>query len=469
MFAKTVIKYSSMKKRFDYDYIIIGSGPAGTAAALNLAKSSRLRIAIVESGKLGGSYVNGRDLPYDVALGFAHSLNSIARGGKTGLAGADMHFNYPTTTYHRESIIKKISNDLRTNLKAAGITIIEGLANFLDANRIAVGEYQYSAKRFIIATGAKTVSNISGVTMMDYLTPETALGLKRLPRVVCVVGGGPAGCETAQYFAELGVKTILLELTDRLLPREDTEAGTILNDYFTDELGITVLTNARAVAIRRDEISDCVIFSQNGQEKMVRVEAIVIATGSEPNVDLGLENAGVKYKYTGITVDSRFKTTAKNIWAIGDVIGGESSTDLANYQGAYLAQHLTKHVNNLPNYDGFARVTRTFPCIATVGVNEDDMRRLGRKYNESTVFLPIAAASMTKDFGRGFVKILTDKNGLVIGATIAAPGAEDLIQELALAVSARMNITKLANAPHLNNTFSIVIRVAAKQLASKIR
>lgn len=459
-----------MKKKIDFDYIIIGSGPAGVAAALTLAKSPKKKIAIVEGNTLGGTYINSCDVPFDISLKISHAIYEASNSGKFGLLGIGAHFNYPTAINYRDNIVRKLRNDVRTKLKAAGVTCIDGTANFLDATHIAVDEYQYSAKRFIIATGAKlATSSISGVSTIDYLTPATALELKRLPKAVCVIGGGSAGCETAQYFAELGVKTILLELTGRLLPREDEAASKVIEEYFSEKLGMTVLTNARAVAIGRDEISDNVIFSHNNQEKMARVDAIVIATGSEANVDLGLENAGVKYKYSGITVNNRFQTTVKNIFAIGDVIGGESSTDIANYEGTYLATDLTRKVKNLPNYNGFVRLTKTYPQVATVGMNELDLTKRDRRYNEETVFLPVSVSSITQDFDKGFVKILTDKSGQILGATIVAPNAELMIQELATAVRNRENILDIATAPHGFNSYNEVIRVAAKKLVAKIK
>lgn len=454
-----------MGKKKDFDYIIIGSGPAGVAAALMLARNPKRKVAVVEGGKWGGSNVNTHDLPYDVSLNFSHTLHSAMRGGFFGLSNIGNHFNYPTAVSYREKVIGKISNDIKTSLKAAGVTCISGSANFIDNTHIAVDDYQYSAKRFIIATGAKTnVSGISGTSTMKYYTPENALDIKRLPKAICIIGGGTSGCETAQYFAELGVKTVLLELTDRLLPREDKEVGDIINKYFTEELGITVMTNSRAVAICHDEISDSVIFSNNRQEKMVRVEAIVIATGAEPNVDLGLENAGVKYNYNGIVVNNRFQTTAKNIFAVGDVIGGDSSTDIAAYQGKYLATNLIRKVKNLPDYSGFARITRTYPEVATVGLSEDDLTKRDKKYISSIVFLPVTNVSATRNFSDGFVKILTDKFGEILGATVVAPNAEILIQEIGFALRYGMNVTAIASAPHVVNSFSEVVRIAAEKM-----
>ena len=454
-----------MGRKYEYDYVVIGSGPAGTAAALRLAES-RKKIAIVEGRFFGGSNLNTRDIPYGVALDFSHYYN---RGySYPELSSQDIHFNFPTIVARQLKTVIESGGNNKDIFESKKITCIKGYANFLDKHTVAVGDKKVTSECFILATGAKLKTlEISGVNEVAHLTPETAIRLKRLPKVVAVVGAGSAGVEIAEYYAELGAKVILIETAGRILPREDVEVGETLSNYLSQKLGVTILTNSRVVAIEEDQISKRVIFRIGNSEKMVRVESIVLATGSQPRLDYGLENAGVRYKNAGIIVDKYFQTSAKNIYAVGDCIGGESSTDRALMQGATLASNLIDKSKTLVNYQGLVRTTKTMPEVAVVGLDEDDLLMRDRKYKKAVIGLDKIPASKIYSFNYGFVKLIASKSNKLIGAVVVAPDAELMISELALAVRHNLSILELASVPHSKNSFNYAIKLAAKELLNK--
>ena len=428
-----------MGRKHDFDYIVIGSGPAGKAAAHTLAKSKK-KIAIVESEKFGGSALNTRDVPYSVCLDFSHTYSSLFSYPE--LRGQDIQYNFPTIVAHSEHISSIVGGGSTKEFEDAGITCVAGPANFLDGNTIAVG-----SKKF---------------------TPATAIKIRRLPKAVLVVGGGASGCEIAEYFAELGAKVLIMERSEHLLPREDKEVGDIISEYLTKELGVMVLPNCKVVALEQDNVSKRVVFSTNHTEKQVRVDSIVLATGSQPIVDYGLENAGVKYKNSGILVNKLFQTSAKNIYAIGDAIGAsDTSIERAEYEGTILASNLLHHTKNIVNYNGFARTVNTYPEIAVVGMNEYDLLKRDHKCKRAVVKLEETLPGQINRVN-GFVKLLADgKNCNIIGATIVAPNASSLIGELAIAVRHRLTALEIASTPHIANNYSIAIKLAAKQLLNK--
>ncbi len=456
-----------MGKKFDFDYIIIGSGPAGRAAALTLSKSKKLRIAIVEEKKFGGSAINTRDIPYYIGLNFANTFSNFKNYPE--FRDNNIHFNLPTAVSHSDFITSEIQKATLKEFEEAGITKISGPANFLTANKIAVGVKEYTASNFIIATGSKLKCNeISGLDTVPHLTPNTALSVRRAPKAVLIVGGGSTGCEIAEYYAALGSKVLIMERSEHLLPREDKEVGDTLADYFKNELGIMVLPNCKVVALEQDNLSKRVIFSTNHQEKVVRVETVVLATGSGPILDCGLENAGVKFKNTGIIVNKLFQTSAKNIYAIGDAIGGtDTSIERAEYEGTLLGANILNKSKNLVNYNGFIRTTGTYPEIAVVGMNEYDLLKRDQKCKRATVKLDTLLPSKVTGNTYGFVKILADHSGHIIGATIVAPNASSMISELALAVRHRLTTLEIASTPHITLNYSSAIKLAAKQLAIK--
>ncbi len=404
-------------KNYDFDYIIIGSGPAGHTAAIELAKSKK-NVAIVEAGDLGGAELNTRDLPFKVGLDFAHTYHDLM--SSPAVNQNSCHFNLPTLTSTIEKRIKEAKDDILANFKESGVHLISGFAHFLDPHTIAVNENKYTAKNFIIATGSQPkITEISGLNTVKYLTPDNIFRTHRLPRFVFVVGGGPTGVEIAEYFASLGTGVIIMERGTHLLPREDDEIADVITNHLQD-LGVTVVVGARVTAIAEDFTSKIVVFINGASEKMVRVDSIVLATGSEPFLDFDLENAGVDYKKSGIIADKYFNTTIKNIFAVGDCLGHtDSSTKRAKLEAHALVENLLHRQKTLPKYSSLVREINTSPSVAILGLNERDAVSRDLSFHKSITNL---------DSSNGFVKILTGSKNRFIGASIVAENATEALE-----------------------------------------
>lgn len=452
-----------MGKKFDFDYIIIGSGPAGTTAALNLAKNKRKKVAIVESKEYGGSNLNSRDIPYLVSLNFAHNFYNLKKSPELT---DTPHFNFSAITDHQNKVAKSLGANNKKIYENIGITCIDGFAKFLDSNTIIVNNKKITSDYFILATGTQlNTSHISGLSSANYFTPENVIKLQHQPKFILVIGGGSTGCEITEYFAKLGTKVILMESSARILPKEDKEASELLCSYFERELGVMVMENSKVVEISKDEKSQRVIFSTNGQNKMVRIDSVVLATGSSPCTNYGLENAGVKFNKTGIIVDKFFQTSARNIFAIGDCISNNSSTERAEYEAFVLSDNLIHKAKTPIIHNGFARITSTDPEIATVGKTEATLIKNKTKYKKSIVYLKDIPASQIYHAEYGFAKIITDLSGHIIGATIISKDASLMITELALAIRHHLTALEIASTPHIANNFNYIIKLAAKKLA----
>ncbi len=452
-----------MGKKYDFQYIVIGSGPAGSTAAIELAKHKK-KVALVEGRFFGGTNLNTRDLPYATALDFSHAYRKLLSYPE--LAHQDIPFNFPTISARQLKVIVEAGGNNKQPFEQHGITCIKGFATFLDKHTISVGNQKYTANVFILATGSRLkVLEIAGTDSVDFLTPESAIRIRRLPRVVAVVGAGASGCEIAEYYAELGTKVLLFEMAEHILPREDAEVGSTLASYFTNKLGISVLPSSRVVALESDGISKRIVFHSDNLERMVRVESVVLATGSQPNLNCGLENAGIKFKAAGITVDKYFQTSAKNIYAIGDCIGRDSSTERAQQEGFTLANNLANHTKTLLNYQGFIRTVNTFPEVAVIGLNEYDLAKRDRKYKKSFIKFDELAISHIENFHHGFIKLLADRQNHLLGATVVAPHASLLITELAIVLRHNLSVLELASTPHIFNNYSHALKLAAKGIA----
>ena len=270
-------------KSFNFDCIIIGSGPAGRAEALKLKKREK-SVAIVEMCQIGGAEVTTYELPFMLALDFARIYHEYTTSPVT--KNTPHHFNFPTLTNYIKKEISKKSTELKSELEKAGIKIIPGFAHFLDQNTIAVGDKKFTAKEFVLATGSKLKPNkIPGLDHIKYLTPENVFKIRKLPRFVFVIGNTVVSKKITEFF---------------------------------ENLGVGVIRNAKVQEVTEDKKSKIVYFIDDTGKKMVRVDTIVLATGSEPFVDYSLENAEVEYKRSGIIVNKHLRTSTKNIYAVGE-------------------------------------------------------------------------------------------------------------------------------------------------------
>ena len=455
-----------MNKKYNFDYTIIGSGPAGSTIATLLAANKKHRVCLVEGQAFGGSNLCTRDIPYLVGQSFAHNFYKLNTSSEIG--GQTLHYNFPSISSHQSAVTALLGADDASRFENLGITCIKGYAHFLDGHTIAVGDSEYTSENFILATGATlSTGDIFGLDLIKYLTPSDILRLRRLPKSILVVGGGSTGCEIAEYFAMLGTKVVLIEKSSHLLPKEDPEAGDALQKYFKGELGIMVLTDAKVVALESDTLSKRVIFKSGSEEKAIRIDHIVLATGSTPSTDCGLENAGVRLTKSGAVMANKFfQTTAKNIYAIGDCLGGNhSSTERAEYEATVLADNLSHKAKGFANYDGFIRITNTLPTIACIGATESRLNRHHAKYKTAIIRIKDLPASAIDSLDYGFIKITASRRtGHILGATIMAPGAELIAEEISLAIRHHLTALQLASTPHIANSYNYAVKLAAKKL-----
>ena len=453
-----------MKNRFDYDLAVLGSGDAGGEAALIAAKSG-LKVALIESGKWGGSSLNYSNVPFGALFYATQQFKNALNGAKFGLSSTGLRYNYPTVNNWKNVALKRAKANSKKDFEEAGISCLHGRGHLLSSTEISVNEQTIRAKKIVIATGASMLdTGIKIPTDIEYWLPENVLEMIRPPKSIFIVGAGSTGCELAQFFATLGTEVIIADIAGRLLPREDEEVGQVLDEIFNKEK-IKVLTQSRVIALEKDATSKKVIFLRGGQEKSIRVDQVLMCTGNQPNIDIGLENAGVKFTQRGIDVNEHCRTNVKNIYAAGDVLGGHSSTEKALIEArAAAADILGRGKKAAVDYRGIIRVTNISPAIAEVGITEDDCIRHDSKYNKVIIALDSVQKANTSDSMMGFVKlILAKKSNKILGGTIMAPHAGLIAQELAIAIRYEMTTYELASVPHLANDWSELIRVACEQ------
>ncbi|MCL2444996.1 NAD(P)/FAD-dependent oxidoreductase [Candidatus Saccharibacteria bacterium] len=454
------------KSKYDFELIVIGSGAGGSTAALTSAKSG-YKTALIESDVFGGSAPNHSDVPMSALLQASHLYDQARRGVRFGISSSGLRYNFPTIMGFKDAASKKTgAKDNRQLYEKAGVKTFHGTAHFLSPHEISIGNKRLTARKFLIATGATpTLTDIRGLDTVSHLTPRSVTELHRPVKSIFIVGGGTAGVEIAQLFASLGTKVLIADIASRLLPRDDEEVGQLIGQVFDKTYGIKVLTSTRVVTVSKDGSYKKVTYLRGGEEKTIRVDEILIATGSTPATDLGLENAKVDYDKTGITVSSSLQTSAKHIYAAGDVVGeGPSSTTKAVLESQVAGHNLFHKNKQNVDYTVIPKIIRTHPVVATVGLMEDDAIKSDLKYLKALVPLKNTPRSITADFTDGFVKLITAKNGQILGATIVAPEADTMIHELSLAIRYQLTTYDLATLPHAFLSWNEIIRLAAQKI-----
>ena len=454
------------KHSFDYDLIVIGSGAGGSAAATIAARSGK-RVAIIEEDTFGGDSPNWSDVPTKALLHAARVYDEARHGSRFGLRTATLGYNYPSLRAWKDMAVKRTGTaNNRRFYENSGVSAFSGKAHFLTPHEITVNRRHLSAAYFLVATGSSWVTpKIQGIEEVNYFTPRTILEAIRPPKSLFIIGGGSYGVEIAQLMATFGTKVYIAEQSGRLLPQEDQEVGETIERVLTEQKGATVLTHSRVLSVTKEGLGKKILISRGGVEKYVKADEILIASGREPNVDLGLENASIKYSRKGIEVNDFLQTTSKHIFAAGDVLGRDGHTHSAILESRVAAHNILERNNTAPDYTATPSVIFTTPEVARVGLSEDDCRRRDLAVNKAVAPLSIIARSNTADFRDGFVKLITDKKGVIIGGTIVAPHAAELIHEVALAVKYNLTAAQLADTPHAFLSWAEAIRVAAQKLA----
>lgn len=454
------------KHTFDYDLIVIGSGAGGSAAATIAARNGK-RVAIVEEDVFGGDSPNFGDIPTKALLHAARIYDEARHASRYGLRTSTLGYNYPSIRAWKELVIKRTgAANNRRFYENNHVSAFQGRAHFLTPHEITINRRHLSAEKFLIATGASWVApQVQGLSALPYFTPRTILETMRPPKSLFIIGGGESGVEIAQLMATFGTKVYIAEKASRLLPEFDAEAGDLIEKVLEEQKGVSVLTHSRVLSVSKEGLGKKVLISRGGTEKHIKVDEILVATGRQPSVDLGLENASVAYSAKGIEVNDHLQTTTKHIYAAGAVLGRNSETYSALLESRIAAHNMYERTKVTPDYTATPKLVFISPEIAHVGLSEDDCRRRDLAINKAIAPLSIIARSNTTDFRDGFVKLLTDKKGVIIGGTIAAPHAAEMIHEVALAVKHGLTATQLADTPHAFLSWSEALRVAAQKLA----
>ena len=446
--------------KYDYDFAIIGVGASGLIAA-DFALRLGARVVMIEKDRIGGDCTWSGCVPSKSLIKAASVAHAVQHAAHFGVRAEARPTDMPKVRAWLNSTIEHIYAPTTPEaLRAKGMKVLRGRASFADAHTLQVGEQQITAGKVLINTGAKPrIPAITGLDQLPYLTYKQIFQNDRLPQRLIVVGGGPIGCEIAQSYRRLGAQVSLI--AEALLPNEEPEASAVLVAVFAAE-GIEWV-RGRATAASR--AGDGLIINTSAGD--LQGDILLIATGRTPVVqELGLERAGVRYTPEGIEVDAHLRTSARNIYAAGDVLGGPQYSHLAGWQGFQATRNALLPGNAPGTLRAMPRVTFTSPEVAQVGLTEQQARsKYADKLRVGTLPLSRVDRAVSEDDTHGFLKLLALRGGEIIGGTYVGERASEAITEVVIAIDRGITLQQLAGVVHPYPTYAIGLQFLATDMA----
>jgi len=446
-------------------FLIVGGGPAGTAAA-SAAASLGLKVTLVESSVLGGAAHLWDCIPSKTMSATAIRIDSVRNAAKLGLVTEPGKVDTVGLAERIQSISGDITSRWVDLLGSQGVEIIEGRGTLTGPNSALVdtpdgGSRDVAFEFAMISTGSSPrLPDWAKVDGERILTTRDAYDLPELPERMVVIGSGVTGVEFVHIFQALGSQVTLIVSRQQILPYRDSEVAAVLQEDFL-ERGVKLVIGARATGI---ELTDEGVVVACDDGRVIRGSHALLAIGAVPNTSgIGLEAAGVAAERGYIQVDEFQRTSAPHIYAAGDCTGQMLLSSVASMQGRKIARHAAGLSVKPIDYSKVTQAVFTQPEIASVGLEEVDAAALGRKVRTTKVPFAANARAVLQDQERGFVKLVSDPaTGVVLGGTIVGHRASELIGILALAVQARVTVSVLVETLMVHPSLSESITDAAE-------
>jgi len=422
------------------DLCVIGAGAGGLTVAAAAAQLG-VQVVLVERHKMGGDCLNYGCVPSKSLIASARRAHLMRTSAAFGIVPTNPTVSYKGVHDHIHGVIASIApNDSAERFTGLGVRVIRATAQFISRDTLVAGDHRIKARRFVVATGSSpAVPPIPGLDGVPYFTNETIFENGSQLSHLIVIGGGPIGLELAQAYLRLGSRVTVLEAM-KALGKDDPELSAVVLKRLRAE-GVEIREGALVERVTGGTRLIDVHISEGGVPGVVQGTNLLVATGRTPNVaGLNLEAAGIRYDSRGIHVSKGLVTSNRRVYAIGDVVGGPQFTHVANYHAGIVVRRALFRQPATVNPDIVPWVTFTDPELAHVGLTEDAARkRSGRvrvfrwPYSEND-------RAHTERAAEGFVKVVTDARGKILGASIVGEHAGELIQMWSLAVSQGLTI-----------------------------
>tara|TARA_R110002072_G_scaffold287242_1_gene452632 strand:+ start:98073 stop:99593 length:1521 start_codon:yes stop_codon:yes gene_type:complete len=445
-----------------YNLVVIGSGPAGLITAIGAAGLGA-KVALVERELMGGDCLNVGCVPSKGVISAARVAAMVRDANEFGVQVPDgwgVDFAAAMTRMRRLRA-DMAHHDSAARFQEVGIDVFLGSGSFTNDGHVEVAGKRLNYKRAVICTGGRAAKlPIPGLKDVDYLTNESIFSLTELPERLIVIGGGPIGTEMAQSFARFGSQVTQIEKAPNILPREETDAALIIQKSMEKD-GVKFVLNATTVRVEQRGDEKLVVVEQDGREKEIVGDQLLIGTGRTPNVDgMGLENVGVKFDTrNGIEVTDNLQTTNPKIYAAGDVCSKYKFTHAADFMARIIIGNTLFMGRGKASTLTIPWATYTSPELAHVGLGPIEAKQSGVEIDTFTQPLNGVDRAILEGDDEGFVRIHVRKGtDKIVGATIVATNAGDMISEVTLAMTHGLGLKKIASTIHPYPTQGDAIR-----------
>ncbi len=456
---------------YDYDVLIIGSGPGGYVAAIRAAQLG-LKVACAEGREtLGGTCLNVGCIPSKALLHASEYFDAAANGtmAKMGVE-VTPKLNLPAMHAQRIDAVTQLTGGIAFLFKKNKVDWLKGYAQFTSADTVTVAGKSYRARNIVIATGS-SVTPLPGVTVDQKVVVDStgALELPKVPKRMVVIGGGVIGLELGSVWRRLGAEVIVVEFLDQLLPGMDMDIRKESAKIFKKQgMTLRLSTKVTGVTVKGSKATLTLDPSAGGAAETLEADCVLVSIGRRPNTDrLGLEAIGLEPNQRGqIEIDHEFRTAVPGVWAIGDVVPGPMLAHKAEDEGIAVAENIAGHTG-IVNHAVIPGVVYTWPEIAGVGLTEDQAKERGEiKVGK----FPMLANSRAKTNHEpdGFVKIIADaKTDRVLGVWCIASVAGTMIAEACVAMEFGATSEDIAYTCHAHPTHAEAIKEAAMAVTGK--
>jgi len=436
-----------------FDVIVIGSGQAGVPLANRLARAGK-RVLLAERADLGGTCINTGCTPTKTMMASARAAHVARTAFRLGVRAGQVEVDLAAVVDRKDAIVRRWREGVSKRLQVDGLTVVRGQARFAGERQVEVGGEVHSAQTVIINVGARPLAPpIDGLAQVPWLDNATVMQLRQVPAHLLVLGGGYIGCEFGQMFRRFGSRVTIVDQLEHLLSREDPEISSALEGVFrAEEIALELGARTTRVEGRAGEIT---LALSNG--KTLRGSHVLVAVGRRPNTDdLGCEKAGIALDQKGFVVaDGQYRTNAKGVYAVGDVLGGPQFTHTSWDDHRLLFEILegrgrrTRRDRLIP-YTAF-----TDPPVAGVGLNEKEARQRGLSFETATMPFGDVARALEVDETAGLMKVLVDPaTERVIGAVIMGAEAGELIHVFVTLMQAGVSARAIVDAEFVHPTFA---------------
>ncbi len=455
------------------DLCVIGAGTAGFAAAEAARARGRSVMLVSGPGELGGTCIRRGCMPAKTLLSSTERLGDVESASHLGVRVAAERIDLRAVVARKRELVEYFANDRIHDLEAYPLS--RGLARFVSHDTIAIDDRHVMADAFVIATGSHIVAPaIPGLARATYFTSDEALEMTEAPQRLAVIGGGPVGCEFAQYFARLGARVTLLQREATLLRNEDPDVGEAIARALARD-GVDVRVGCDIVSIVEPHdgsgAKHCVNVRERAGEARIDVDAIMLASHRVPSVaSLDLERAGVTCDARGgVVVDAALRSSNPAIFAAGDVIGRRCLVHVAEYTGRLAARNALDGTSLAADFDRFeAHAVYTQPQVAVAGLTEHACRERDIAFDVRRHPFSDVGKALVSDMAEGFVKMIARHDGRILGVTIVGDDAIDLIGEAIALIDRGATTREVAEMPHLHPTMGEIYARVAEDFAETL-